>query len=300
MQPTSTDYFKLHFIVVILSFTAILGRLTDVSSLGLVFFRTLIAAIGIGLWMLYKKKPLRISKMNFWKLAGTGGVMAAHWMCFFGSARVATVAVSLVCFSTTSFFTSLLEPYFQKRPISWLEVFFGMLVVVGIGFVFTFESQYLTGILLGLFGALLSAIFSIFNAQFTNQIEAQTITFYEMLGASLSCWLLIPIVLLFSDGQTFQLIPSPADWKWLFILGIICTVFPYIELLHLLKKMTPFTLNLSVNMEPIYGIIMAYFIFGESEKMTGGFYVGAVLILITVVAHPLIGRFRKRSISNTQ
>jgi drug/metabolite transporter (DMT)-like permease len=106
--------------------------------------------------------------------------------------------------------------------------------------------------------------------------------------------------MLFSDGQTFQLIPSPADWKWLFILGIICTVFPYIELLHLLKKMTAFTLNLSVNMEPIYGIIMAYFIFGESEKMTGGFYVGAVLILITVVAHPLIGRFRKRSISNTQ
>lgn len=294
MTTAASDYLKLHFIVVILGFTAILGRLTEVSSLGVVFFRTLIAATGIGLWMLYKRKSLKVNKLNFWKLVGTGGLMAAHWMCFFGSARVATVAVSLVCFSTTSFFTSLIEPYLQKRAISWPEVLLGILVVIGIGFVFTFEYQYLTGIILGLIGALLAAIFSVFNAQFTNQIEARTITFYEMLGAFLSSWLLIPLILLFSGGQTFQLIPSPADWKWLFILGLLCTVYPYIELLHLFKKMTAFTVNLSVNMEPIYGIIMAYFIFGESEKMTSGFYVGAIFILITVIAHPLIGRFRKR------
>jgi drug/metabolite transporter (DMT)-like permease len=302
MNATTADYLKLHSIVVILSFTAILGRLTDVSSLGLVFFRTLIAAMGIGLWMLYKKKPLRTNKTNFWKLVGTGAVMAAHWMCFFGSARIATVAVSLVCFSTTSFFTSLIEPYFQKKAISWFEVILGIFVVVGIGFVFTFESQYLTGIILGLIGAFLAAVFSVLNAQFTNDIEARIITFYEMLGAFLSSWLLISLVFVFAETQTFQLMPSRGDWKWLLILGIICTVFPYIELLHLLKKMTAFTLNLSLNMEPIYGIIMAYFIFGESEEMTGGFYIGAVLILITVVAHPLVGRFRRRlaSISTNQ
>lgn len=294
MNATPADYLKLHLIVVVLGLTAILGRLTDVSALGVVFFRTLIAAAGIGLWMLYKRKTLKISKLNFWRLVGTGALMAAHWMCFFGSARVATVAVSLVCYSTTSFFTSLIEPYFQKRPISWVEVFLGVLVVAGIGFVFAFEYQYITGIILGLIGAFLAAVFSVFNAQFTNQIEAATITFYEMLGAFLSSWLLIPLVILFSAGQTFQLIPSPADWKWLIILGIFCTVFPYIELLHLFKKMTAFTVNLSLNMEPIYGIIVAYFIFGESEKMTGGFYVGAVLILITVVGHPMIERFRRR------
>ncbi len=294
MNATTTDYLKLHFIVVILGFTAILGRLTDVSSLGVVFFRTLIAATGIGLWMLYKKKSWNVSRVNFWRLAGTGGLMAAHWMCFFGSARVATVAVSLVCFSTTSFFTSLIEPYFRKKPISWLEVILGIFVVIGIAFVFTFESQYLTGIILGLIGALLAAIFSVLNAQFTNYIEARTITFYEMVGAFLSSWLLIPLVFLFADTQDFQLVPSLQDWKWLLILGLVCTVFPYIELLHLLKKMTAFTVNLSVNMEPIYGIVMAYFIFGESEKMTPGFYVGAVLILITVVAHPLAEKWRRR------
>lgn len=294
MNPTPADYLKLHFIVVVLGFTAILGRLTDVSSLGVVFFRTLIAATGIGLWMLYQKKSLRINKANFWKLVGTGGIMAAHWMCFFGSARVATVAVSLVCFSTTSFFTSLLEPYFQKKALSWLEVILGTVVVIGIGFVFTFESQYLTGIILGLVGAFLAAVFSVLNAQFTNIVEARIITFYEMFGAFLFSWLLIPLVLAFAGTQTFQLFPSPQDWKWLFILGIICTVFPYIELLHLFKKMTAFTVNLSLNMEPIYGILMAYFIFGESEKMTAGFYVGAALILLTIVAHPLARRFSKR------
>lgn len=294
MNPTSADYLKLHFIVIILGFTAILGRLTDVSSLGVVFFRTLIAATGIGLWMLYKKKSLKINKTNFWKLMGVGFLLGAHWMCFFGSARVSTVAVSLICFSTTSFFTSLIEPYFQKKAISWFEVILGVLVVIGIGFVFTFESQYLTGIILGLIGALLAAIFSVLNAQLTTNIEARIITFYEMLGAFLSCWLLIPLVFVFAETQTFQLIPSPEDWKWLFILGIICTVFPYIEMLNLLKKMTAFTVNLSLNLEPVYGIIMAYFIFGESEKMTGGFYVGAALILLTVVAHPLVERFKKK------
>ena len=300
MIATTADYIKLHFIVVILSFTAILGRLTDVSSLGVVFFRTLIAAIGIGLWMLYQKKSLRIDRENFWRLVGTGGIVAAHWICFFGSARMATVAVSLVCFSTTSFFTSLVEPLLQKRKISWLEVVLGVFVVVGIGFVFTFEYQYLAGIMIGLAGALLAAIFSVLNAQLTNHVEARTITFYEMFGAFLFSLLLIPLFFFFDSGQDFQVIPSPEDWKWLFVLGIVCTVFPYIEVLHLLKKMTAFTMNLSLNMEPIYGIIMAYFIFGESEKMTGGFYIGAVLILASVVAHPLIGRFSKRQTTTNQ
>lgn len=294
MATTSSDYFRLHLIVIIFGFTAIIGSLTDISSLGIVLFRTLIAASGIGLWILYRGKSLRISPSSFWKLIGTGGLMAAHWMCFFGSARVATVALSLVCFSTTSFFTSLIEPYLQRRRINWYEVVLGIFAVIGIGFVFTFESQYATGIILGLAGALLAALFSVLNAQFAKSIDVQTITFYDMLGAFLCSWVLIPLVLLFTDRGDFQLLPSPQDWKWLFILGIICTVFPYLEQFRLLKKMTAFTVNLSMNMEPIYGIVMAYVIFGESEKMTSGFYVGAVLILLTVVAHPLIERFRKR------
>lgn len=292
MRPLTADYLKLHFIVLILGFTAILGRLTDVSSLGVVFFRTLIAAVGIGAVILARGKTLMVSKQIRWKLLLTGAAMAAHWMCFFGSARVATVAVSLVCFSTTSFFTSLIEPYLQKRSISWLEVFLGVLVVIGIGFVFTFESQYLIGILLGLFGAFLAAVFSVLNAQFTNQADASVITFYEMVGAFLGSCVLIPLVLLISgSADSFQLWPSVGDWKWLFILGVICTVYPYVELLHLLKKMSAFSLNLSINMEPIYGIVLAYLIFGESEKMTGGFYVGAALILFTVLAHPVFSSY---------
>lgn len=292
-NATATDYFKLHFIVIIFGFTAILGRLTDVSSLGVVFFRTLIATAGIGLVMVLRRKSLKISREYLWKTLGTGGIVAAHWMCFFGSARVATVAVSLVCFSTSSFFTSLIEPLFRKRSISWSEVALGVLVVVGIGFIFTFEFQYLTGILLGLIGALLSSIFSVLNAGFTNHVEARIITFYEMLGAFLSSWILIPMVVFIAGNQEFQLFPSTGDWKWLVVLGIVCTVYPYVELLHLLKKMTAFTMNLSLNMEPIYGIIMAYVVFGESEKMTGGFYVGAGLILLTVVTHPLINKWKK-------
>ena len=158
-------------------------------------------------------------------------------------------------------------------------------------FVFAFESQYLTGIIIGLIGAALATIFSVINAQLAQKYDAQTVTFYEMIGAFFSSWIYIPIIIYFSrsiNGASYQLIPTSNDWLWLAILGLVCTVYPYIEMMQLLKKISAFTLNLSINMEPIYGILMAYFIFGESEQMTAGFYIGGGLILLSVVLHPFL------------
>ncbi len=282
------DYLKLHFIVVILSFTAILGRLTEVSTLGVVFYRTLLASLGMLIFATFQKKSLKISFRESLPLLGVGAIMSLHWICFFGSARASTVAVSLVTFSTTSFFTSILEPYLRKTKVSWVEVFLGILVVCGMGFVFTFESQYLTGIIIGIIGAILSAVFSVINAQFAQKYDAQIVTFYEMVGAFVSLWIYIPLIIYFSQGVTYQLIPTNYDWLWLAILGLVCTVYPYNEMMKLLKKISAFTLNLSINMEPIYGIIMAYFIFGEKEKMTSGFYIGGALILLSVILYPFL------------
>ncbi|CAH0997481.1 hypothetical protein EMA8858_03614 [Emticicia aquatica] len=292
-KPLPQDYFKLHFIVIILGFTAILGRLTEVSSLGVVFYRTLLAASGMWIVAQFQKKNLKISLKQALPLLGVGAIMSFHWICFFGSARASTVAVSLVTFSTTSFFTSILEPFVRKTKISWVEVFLGVLVVLGMYFVFTFESQYLTGILIGLVGALLATIFSVINAQFAQKYDAQIVTFYEMVGAFTSSWIYIPIIIYFSKDVDYQLTLTHYDWLWVGILGLVCTVYPYIEMMHLLKKISAFTLNLSINMEPIYGIIMAYFIFGEKEKMTSGFYIGGALILLSVVLHPFL---KKKSI----
>lgn len=289
-EVTLKDYLKLHFVVVILGFTAILGRLTEVSTLGLVLVRTLIAVLGMGVILLYRKKSLRLSNKSTYYLLAIGGIVATHWLCFFGSARLSTVAISLICVSTTSFFTSILEPIFQKKKISIIEVFLGLLVVVGISFIFTFETHYTEGIVIGLLGALVGAFFSVLNVNVARKYDAQIVTFYQMLGAFLTALLLVPFILVFTETE-MQLIPSPSDWVWLIILGLLCTVYAYTQLFLLLKKISAFTLNLSINMEPVYGILLAYFIFGEKEKMTTGFYVGASFILLTVVLHPLLNRY---------
>lgn len=282
------DYLKLHLIVIILGFTAILGRLTDVSALGVVFYRTLLASVGMYVVAKIQKRNILIPFRESLPLLGVGAIIALHWMCFFGSARVSTIAISLVTFSVTSFFTSILEPIVKKTKISWIEVLLGVLVVAGMYFVFKFEYKYLTGIIIGIIAALLATIFSVFNAQFAQKYEAQTITFYEMAGAFVASWVFIPIIIYAVPDTSFQLIPSPTDWVWIAVLGLVCTVYPYNEMIKLLKKISAFTLNLSINMEPIYGILLAYFIFGEKERMTTGFYIGGVLILLSVVLHPFL------------
>lgn len=287
-KASPQDYLKLHLIVVILGFTAILGRLTDVSALGVVFYRTLLASLGMLVVAKIQKRNILIPFRDSLPLLGVGAIISLHWMCFFGSARVSTIAISLVTFSVTSFFTSILEPMVKKTKISWIEVLLGVLVVAGMYFVFKFEYKYLKGIIIGIIAALLATIFSVFNAQFAQKYEAQTITFYEMAGAFVASWLFIPIIIYAAPNTNFQLIPSPTDWIWIAILGLVCTVYPYNEMIKLLKKISAFTLNLSINMEPIYGILLAYFIFGEKERMTTGFYIGGVLILLSVVLHPFL------------
>lgn len=286
-NPTTSDYLKLQIIVIILGFTAILGRLTEVSSLGVVFWRTLIAAIGMFMLAKLMNKNLSLSFNKMLPLLGIGALMSLHWLCFFGSARAATIAVSLVSFSTTSFFTSFLEPMISKKRISWEEVFLGVLVVVGMYFVFKFEGKYLLGIIIGLMGAFLAALFSTINARIANQYDAQIVMFYEMTGAFLGCFIYIPIIIYFSK-EDFQIIPTGNDWIWIATLGLVCTVYPYIEMMRLLRKISAYTLNLSINLEPIYGIILAYLVFGEKEKMTAGFYIGGVLILASVLLYPVL------------
>jgi drug/metabolite transporter (DMT)-like permease len=288
-KPTTTDYLKLQFIVAILGFTAILGRLTVISSLGVVFWRTLIAAAGMFIVAKLMKKNFALPFKKALPLLGIGVVMSLHWICFFGSARAATIAVSLVSFSTTSFFTSLIEPIVSKKKISWVEVFLGVLVVAGMYFVFKFEGKYLLGIIIGLIGAFLATIFSTINAKIANQYDAQLVTFYEMVGAFLGCFIYIPLIIFFSKEE-FLLIPQGNDWLWIAILGLGCTVYPYIEMMKLLRKISAFMLNLSINLEPIYGIVLAYLVFGEKEKMTAGFYIGGVLILASVLLYPVLKR----------
>jgi drug/metabolite transporter (DMT)-like permease len=277
------DYLKLHFLVLLLSFTGILGKLIEASTLAVVFYRTLIAALALFLILYLRKVKLKISLRDLGLMLFVGFLLGLHWLCFFGSAKVSTVAISLVTFSTTSFFTSLLEPVLGKKKLDFKEILLGLLAVVGVAIMFSFETQYLAGILIGLLGALLCAAFTIFNSKLTHRFDSQLISFYELSAAFVVC-----LVVYFLFFEKNDLAMSQRDWVWLLVLALVCTVIPHAQMIKIMQKISVFTVNLSLNLEPVYGVVLAYFIFGESERMSTQFYLGGVLVLSSVFLQPFL------------
>ncbi len=284
------DYLKLHFIVFIWGFTAILGKLITIPSLELVFYRTGMATLILGAMFLFQKKMILLKFKDVLPLLLTGTLIAAHWILFFLSARVSTISVCLAGMATVTLFTAFLEPIFFKRRISILEIISGLTVIVGLYIIFRFEFDHTLGLSIALISAFLAALFSIFNAKFTKKHDPYVITFYEMAGAAISIMLFFyPYQeILLPDGASLQLIPNAIDWFYLFLLSGICTVYAFSVSVEIMKRITPFNVNLAINMEPIYGILLALLIFGETEKMSGGFYLGASLIILTIIAHPIL------------
>jgi drug/metabolite transporter (DMT)-like permease len=295
-MTVNKDYLKLHFIVFIWGFTAILGKLIEIPSIELVFFRTGIAAVLLALLMAFKKNNLSLRFREFMPLLLTGAIVAAHWILFFLSARVSNISVCLAGMATVTLFTAFLEPLFFKRRISMLEIISGLTVIAGLYIIFRFEFGHALGLSIALGSAFLAAVFSILNARFTKKHDPYTITFYEMSGAALSIAIFfIPYTQFgIAEGGILDLTPSLSDWMYLLILSGICTVYAFSVSVEIMKRLTPFTVNLSINMEPIYGIILALIFFGDSEKMSGGFYLGAAVIILTIIANPLIRYQQKK------
>jgi hypothetical protein len=287
MKTTLKDFLTLHFVILIFGFTAILGQLISIHTLGLVFFRTLLATIGFFIYFKIKGLSIEIDTKGKWQLLGTGGIIVAlHWFTFFYSAKISTIAISLAGLSTTSLWTSFIEPFWNKKRIKPLQVIFGSVIILGLYLIFLYEFDHLWGLVLSIICAILGAIFSVLNGEFSKKYTPQIITFYEMLGVALTT--LIPVLYIFISGNTsISIIPQGADWLWIFILAFICTIYAYTESVNLVRIFSAFTFNLTLNLEPVYGIIFAYVIFGEKERMTAGFYAGTLVILLSVLLYPL-------------
>ena len=288
MKSTFKDYFTLHFVVLIFGFTAILGQLISIHTLGLVFFRTFLATIGFYIYFKIKGLSIEIDTKGKWQLLATGGiVIALHWFTFFYSAKVSTIAISLVGLSTTSLWTSFIEPLWNKKRIQSLQVIMGIVVVFALYFIFLSEFNHIWGLLLSIICAILGAIFSVLNGQFAQKYPSQIITYYEMLGVAIST--AFPMLYILISGNTnLVVIPQGLDWLWILILAFACTIYAYTESVNLVKIFSAYTFNLTLNMEPIYGIILAYVVFGEKERMTSGFYIGTLVILGTVLIYPML------------
>lgn len=281
------NHVKLHFIVFILGFTAVLGKLITVPAFQLVWYRVLIAAFTLLVMILFTRSKWQLSFLVILKLAGIGLIVAAHWICFFYAIKVSNIAVTLSCLSTTTLFTSFIEPLSQKRRISWLEVMIGLIIISGIILIYRFETEYVEGIIFSLLAALLASTFSVLNKNISLKYDIRQIAFWEMISGFIA----VSLFLLLSEkdlATSLNLLSN--DLLCLILLGTICTAFAYAETIRVMQKLSAYIVVLVINLEPIYGIVMGFFIFGDSEKMTFGFYAGAMVILLAVFLYPLLKR----------
>jgi drug/metabolite transporter (DMT)-like permease len=291
LESNLKSYLHLHLIVFIWGFTAVLGALISIDALPLVWWRMLLAVGFILIWLMFTKKFEYIPKRQILFMLFLGVVIAFHWLTFFKAIKVSNVSVTLACISTGALFTSFLEPIFFKRKIILYEVLFGVLVVVGLYTIFSVETQYVLGILLALTSAFLSALFSVLNGRLAKQYDSTNISFYELLGGVI-CF----TVALFITGDFTEnlFILSANDWLYLGILSSICTAYAFIVSVQILKHLSPYTVMLTINLEPIYGIVLAVLIFKDKEKMSPEFYIGAGIILATVVLNGVVKHFKTK------
>lgn len=274
------SYFTLHFIVFIWGFTAVLGALLTIESIAIVWYRMLLASLFLGIYILYKKLTFRISLTLFLKLLFVGFLIALHWILFFQAIQVSNVSITLSIFSLGAFFASLLEPLFFGRKVIGYEVIFGLLTILGLGLIMKVELHYLEGMIYALISIVLGVLFTIFNGKLIQNEDATVITFYEFLAGTF----FITIYLLVQNKFTADFfVLSVGDWELLILLSSICTAYAFTASVNVMRQLSPYTVMLTTNLEPVYGILLAYFIIGGKEKMSVSFYFGAFMIFIIVL-----------------
>lgn len=282
----------LHLIVFIWGFTAILGALITIHAIPLVWYRVFIASLVLFIFIKWKKGSIKVDNEGLFRFFFGGVLIAVHWATFFHAIKVSNISTTLVTLSTTAIFVAFLDPIFGKRSIQWYEILLASIALVGFVIIFNVDDKYEEGIIYSLISALVLAIFSIFNGNNIKKYRAIHIALYELFFAGI----FLTFVLLFR-GDFIDSINSIVlfDWLFLIILAVVCTAYPFVVATNLLRKMTPFTIVLTNNLEPVYGIFLAVILFGDKEKMDIPFYIGAFLILSAVIINAL---YKARTNSN--
>lgn len=286
--------FRLHLIVFLWGFTAILGKLITVDAMVLVFYRMLFAAGFLYLYIrVIKKQSMSVSRKTFLQLIGIGGLMGFHWLTFFHSIKISNVSIALSCLSTVTLFVSIIEPIVYKRKVDWFELLIGLIIVGCILLIFNAEFEHKLGIMFGVLCAFLGATFTVLNGKMYGKTSSENVIFYEIFGG----WAIVSIfILLTGDISTVGEV-STTNIVLLLVLASIFTAYPMLESIKLMKYISPFTLALTVNLEPVYGIILAFFIFGKSEHMSPIFYIASFVMILAIVANGVVKAKRKKALA---
>jgi drug/metabolite transporter (DMT)-like permease len=269
----------LHIAVFIFGTTGVLGKLISLGSHALVWYRLLIALVALALVFGIAKRRLAVDSRSALILLGVGLVLGVHWLTFFEAIKRSNVSVSMVCFSSVALFTSFIEPILFRRRILWSEPLIGVGIVVGLYLVFRFEFEFAAGMILSGISAALAALFTVLNGLLVRKLDPKVMTVYELLGAFFlvsACLGVLGLV------EPQNMLPSLADLLWLAILGVVCTAFSFMLSVHLIRRITPYSFVMAINLEPIYAILLALVIWPESETMSSEFYNGAVFIVAMI------------------
>jgi drug/metabolite transporter (DMT)-like permease len=290
MRALPSNQLRLHFIVFLWGFTGILGALISLDAFELVFYRMGLAILTLWIWAFWRKKEVRVNPKQLGYYLMAGAVIAVHWVTFFHAIKVSNVSITLSCMSTVAVFVSILEPILYKRPFKLQEILLALLGVAGLVLIFGFESEYRIGIITAVTSAFLAAVFSTVNGLLVRNDSAVKISMYELSGGWLVMVIYLAITGAFQNG-----LPTLVglDLLWLMILGTVCTAYAFIVSVDVMRELSPFTVVLTINLEPVYGIILALLIFGSDETMSPFFYLGTLIILVSVVLNGLLNRRRR-------
>lgn len=279
-------FFQLHIAVFLAGFTGILGRLITLNEGMIVWYRLLFTSLTM--WVIYSfaKRIQKIPLKDILSIGGVGFIAAMHWVTFYGSIKYSNVSVSLVCFSAIGFFTALLEPLITRKKMNWTELLLGLITIGGIYIIFHFDTQYKTGIILGIISALLACLFPIYNRRFLQRINVETVLTWQITGGFITLSILLPFYL--QQFPVQQFLPGWQDLMWLLVLSWFCSVLAFRFSANALKRLSAFTVNLTFNLEPVYGIILAFLVYNENQYLSRWFYLGFAVIIAVLVLHLIL------------
>ena len=292
-------YLQLHIAVFLFGFTAILGDLINLPALTMVWWRVLITSLSLVLFISAGRLVKRMPRSTLYLFMGIGVLVAIHWLCFYGAIKLANASIALVCMATASFFTALIEPLILKTGFKKYELVLGLVIIPGMALIVSdLDLKMLSGFIVGLLSAAFAALFSVLNKKNIRLADEMSITFLELGSAWLFLTFLIPFLMFSSEGTIRFWPPTLMDWLYILVLSLLCTTLAYILSLRALHHLSAFAANLTINLEPVYGILLAIIILQENEELSPNFYFGVLIILASVFSYPLIKKrikYRQRA-----
>ena len=271
---------RLHIAVFLWGFTGILGRLITLNEGWLVWWRMFITALALWIYFFFSKQIQKISLRDFLKIASIGTILSLHWLLFYGSIKYSNVSIALTCLATTGLLSAIIEPLFFRKRINSTEILLGTFALAGIIIIYFSNLKFSMGIYIGLLSSLATVIVSVLNKKIVSGYTPQIITLYQLTGGFFGLTLLMPLYNLLLNSNIQY--PQNLDWLWLVILAVFCTVFTFLLYIRALRQLSAFTINLTLTLEPVYGIILAFAVFSENKYLSKYFYIGFALILMAV------------------